>query len=232
MQAYYQQQQQQRQQPFGGGGGLGGVGGGNTGAGSLAPGSAGSLRCAPCASLRLGAARDLTPLFFLHYCNVFFSVCPFSSSNRPSRLVAVSSFPRCLDLLCPPPAPYQQRRRLQQEQALVAVRGPVTLAVLAALWEAVAARHSPPAIVRFCIQPRLALDKKEAAQTIDLFSLSFLGYEKEKVFQLVQELISPETREEALLELSKKREAVPELAIIMWHSFGIERRSGGLKLMP
>lgn len=171
MQAYYQQQQQQRQQPFGGGGGLGGVGGGNTGAGSLAPGSAGSLRCAPCASLRLGAARDLTPLFFLHYCNVFFSVCPFSSSNRPSRLVAVSSFPRCLDLLCPPPAPYQQRRRLQQEQALVAVRGPVTLAVLAALWEAVAARHSPPAIVRFCIQPRLALDKKEAAQTIDLFSL-------------------------------------------------------------
>ena len=44
--------------------------------------------------------------------------------------------------------------------------------------------------------------------------------DKEKMAQLVLDLISPETRENALLELSKKREAFPDLAQILWHSFG------------
>ena len=39
-------------------------------------------------------------------------------------------------------------------------------------------------------------------------------------FQMVADLISPEQRESALLELSKKREAFPDLAPILWHSFG------------
>jgi len=39
-------------------------------------------------------------------------------------------------------------------------------------------------------------------------------------FRLVVELINPEQREGALLELSKKREAFPDLAQILWHSFG------------
>mmetsp|Transcript_13762 Transcript_13762/g.15970 ORF Transcript_13762/g.15970 Transcript_13762/m.15970 type:complete len:323 (-) Transcript_13762:123-1091(-) len=39
-------------------------------------------------------------------------------------------------------------------------------------------------------------------------------------FQLVVELINPDQRESALLELSKKREAFPDLAPILWHSFG------------
>jgi CCR4-NOT transcription complex subunit 9 len=34
------------------------------------------------------------------------------------------------------------------------------------------------------------------------------------------ELSSPDTRETALLELSKKREVVPDLAPMLWHSFG------------
>ena len=34
------------------------------------------------------------------------------------------------------------------------------------------------------------------------------------------ELTDPATRENALLELSKKREAFPELAPYLWHSFG------------
>ena len=38
--------------------------------------------------------------------------------------------------------------------------------------------------------------------------------------QLVAELSREETREAALLELSKKREAFPDLAPILWHSFG------------
>jgi len=46
------------------------------------------------------------------------------------------------------------------------------------------------------------------------------SYEKERVFSLVHELTTAEQRESALLELSKKREAVPDLAPILWHSFG------------
>lgn len=40
------------------------------------------------------------------------------------------------------------------------------------------------------------------------------------VEQLVLDLTNPQARENALLELSKKREAFPELAIYLWHSFG------------
>lgn len=38
--------------------------------------------------------------------------------------------------------------------------------------------------------------------------------------QLVLDLTSPSSRENALLELSKKRESFPELAPYLWHSFG------------
>lgn len=44
--------------------------------------------------------------------------------------------------------------------------------------------------------------------------------EREKVYQWIVELTSPETRENALQELSKKREVVPDLAPMLWHSFG------------
>lgn len=37
----------------------------------------------------------------------------------------------------------------------------------------------------------------------------------------IADLLSENTREAALLELSKKREQVPELALILWHSFGM-----------
>ncbi|KAK9835050.1 hypothetical protein WJX81_007325 [Elliptochloris bilobata] len=38
--------------------------------------------------------------------------------------------------------------------------------------------------------------------------------------QLVLDLTNPQARENALLELSKKRESFPELAPYLWHSFG------------
>ena len=38
--------------------------------------------------------------------------------------------------------------------------------------------------------------------------------------KLVQELLTPENRENALLELSKQRETYPDLAPVLWHSFG------------
>lgn len=41
-----------------------------------------------------------------------------------------------------------------------------------------------------------------------------------QVFQWINELSNPDTRETALMELSKKRESVPDLAPMLWHSFG------------
>ncbi|KAK3108712.1 hypothetical protein FSP39_014018 [Pinctada imbricata] len=44
--------------------------------------------------------------------------------------------------------------------------------------------------------------------------------DREKIYLWIIELTSPETRENALQELSKKREVVPDLAPMLWHSFG------------
>ena len=44
--------------------------------------------------------------------------------------------------------------------------------------------------------------------------------DREKVYQWIIELSAPDTREAALLELSKKRETVLDLAPMLWHSFG------------
>jgi CCR4-NOT transcription complex subunit 9 len=44
--------------------------------------------------------------------------------------------------------------------------------------------------------------------------------ENEKVYYLIVDLMSPTTREGALLELSKKREQWDDLALVLWHSFG------------
>jgi CCR4-NOT transcription complex subunit 9 len=44
--------------------------------------------------------------------------------------------------------------------------------------------------------------------------------DKEQVFQWIQELTSPSTREHALIELSRKREVLPDLAPMLWHSLG------------
>jgi len=48
-----------------------------------------------------------------------------------------------------------------------------------------------------------------------------LSDENRKVLQWVAELMDPARREGALMELSKKREQVPELALVLWHSFGV-----------
>ena len=42
----------------------------------------------------------------------------------------------------------------------------------------------------------------------------------QRLHQLALDLVTAERREAALLELSKKREAFPDLAPIMWHSVG------------
>ena len=43
-----------------------------------------------------------------------------------------------------------------------------------------------------------------------------------QIFEWVSQLLKgPEGREKALLELSRKREQYDDLALILWHSFGI-----------
>lgn len=45
--------------------------------------------------------------------------------------------------------------------------------------------------------------------------------ENRRVLGWVAELMNGSSRETALMELSKKREQVPELALIIWYSFGM-----------
>lgn len=45
-------------------------------------------------------------------------------------------------------------------------------------------------------------------------------HEETKIYGLVIELLDANTRETALLELSKKREQYDDLALVLWHSFG------------
>jgi len=47
-----------------------------------------------------------------------------------------------------------------------------------------------------------------------------IDIERDNVFRLVASLINPEHREAALMELSKKRDSFPELAPVLWNSFG------------
>jgi CCR4-NOT transcription complex subunit 9 len=42
-----------------------------------------------------------------------------------------------------------------------------------------------------------------------------------KIYTLVIDLMDSNTREAALLELSKKREQYDDLALVLWHSFGL-----------
>ncbi|XP_014258360.1 CCR4-NOT transcription complex subunit 9 [Cimex lectularius] len=57
-----------------------------------------------------------------------------------------------------------------------------------------------------CAQPSPPLQ----TQTVD----------RESIYKWVSELSNSSTRENALLQLSKKREVVPDLAPMLWHSFG------------
>jgi CCR4-NOT transcription complex subunit 9 len=53
------------------------------------------------------------------------------------------------------------------------------------------------------------------------FYANTLGvHDDNKIYSLVIDLLDPNTRERALLELSKKREQYDDLALVLWHSFG------------
>ena len=50
--------------------------------------------------------------------------------------------------------------------------------------------------------------------------LENVSEDNRRTMNYIADLLNENTREAALLELSKKREQVPELALILWHSFG------------
>jgi CCR4-NOT transcription complex subunit 9 len=54
------------------------------------------------------------------------------------------------------------------------------------------------------------------------------AHEEDKIYALVIELMDGPLREQALLELSKKREQYDELALVLWHSFGADNCSSAM----
>lgn len=52
------------------------------------------------------------------------------------------------------------------------------------------------------------------------------GSEEAKIYALLADLLDPQTREGALLELSKKREMYEDLALVLWGGFGEHEREG------
>jgi CCR4-NOT transcription complex subunit 9 len=54
-------------------------------------------------------------------------------------------------------------------------------------------------------------------------AIESLTEDNRRTMNFIADLLNESTREAALLELSKKREQVPELAMILWHSFGKSR---------
>lgn len=59
-----------------------------------------------------------------------------------------------------------------------------------------------------------------AAAHVQDSGLENVSEDNRRTLSYIADLLSENTREAALLELSKKREQVPELALILWHSFG------------
>ncbi|KAG9230546.1 cell differentiation family, Rcd1-like-domain-containing protein [Amylocarpus encephaloides] len=60
-----------------------------------------------------------------------------------------------------------------------------------------------------------------SAHTQETTVMDNVTEENRRTLSFISDLLTEDTRESALLELSKKREQVPELALILWHSFGV-----------
>jgi CCR4-NOT transcription complex subunit 9 len=56
-----------------------------------------------------------------------------------------------------------------------------------------------------------------------------ISMEEARILEWMAQLLNSASREAALLELSKKREQFPQLALILWHSFGMSRPGIGVR---
>ncbi|KAK5717960.1 RNA-binding protein, CCR4-NOT complex subunit Rcd1 [Elasticomyces elasticus] len=66
-----------------------------------------------------------------------------------------------------------------------------------------------------------AIDQQHGPSSIFSSNGEQMSEENRRVLEWIAQVLNANTRESALLELSKKREQVPELALILWHSFGV-----------
>ncbi|TPX10141.1 uncharacterized protein E0L32_001338 [Thyridium curvatum] len=66
-----------------------------------------------------------------------------------------------------------------------------------------------------------AAGQQQPQQADGADSSSAVSEDNRRTLAFIADLLNESTREAALLELSKKREQVPELALILWHSFGV-----------
>jgi CCR4-NOT transcription complex subunit 9 len=73
---------------------------------------------------------------------------------------------------------------------------------------------------RIAASHNTAVNTHPSAHGQDSGMMDGVTEENRRVLGWIADLLNEETRESALLELSKKREQVPELALILWHSFG------------
>jgi CCR4-NOT transcription complex subunit 9 len=72
-----------------------------------------------------------------------------------------------------------------------------------------------------------AVPSISSAHVQDATMIDNVSEENRRTLAFIADLLNEETREAALLELSKKREQVPELALILWHSFGTDTKQSG-----
>jgi CCR4-NOT transcription complex subunit 9 len=72
-----------------------------------------------------------------------------------------------------------------------------------------------------------AVPSISSAHVQDATMIDNVSEENRRTLAFIADLLNEETREAALLELSKKREQVPELALILWHSFGTDAKQPG-----
>jgi hypothetical protein len=85
----------------------------------------------------------------------------------------------------------------------------------------------PTSSLQYMNNPNLALTSSAVlGGGIGSYDLNKHMGENGVIFQLVIDLMEPSTRETALLELSKKREQYDELALVLWHSFGMHQSFG------
>ncbi|CAO3653216.1 unnamed protein product [Mucor hiemalis] len=73
-----------------------------------------------------------------------------------------------------------------------------------------------PMSANFNMQQQQQHDHQQAAAAQKMQQI-----DEEKIYGLVVELLNPATREQALLDLSKKREQYEDLALVLWYSYGV-----------
>ena len=110
---------------------------------------------------------------------------------------------------------FQQQQQQQHPSTLAAQQHAQAQAAAAA---AVAQHQHYSRIANAATTAQPAAGPESAAGAVA--NMDGIGEENRKVLVWVTELLDPNRREAALMELSKKREQVPDLALVIWHSFG------------